>query len=107
MPRHSSWPLVGCQIAHVYPTGASLTFTTLARALEGQEESQWRAVKDAASSTIVRSGATISHHHGVGRDHAGWAAVELGTLGVAALRAIKAQLDPLGVMNPGKLILPG
>jgi alkyldihydroxyacetonephosphate synthase len=100
-------PLVGCQIAHVYPTGASLTFTTLARALEGQEESQWRAVKDAASSTIVRSGATISHHHGVGRDHAGWAAVELGTLGVAALRAIKAQLDPLGVMNPGKLILPG
>jgi alkyldihydroxyacetonephosphate synthase len=43
----------------------------------------------------------------VGRDHAGWAAVELGTLGVAALRAIKAQLDPVGVMNPGKLILPG
>jgi alkyldihydroxyacetonephosphate synthase len=97
-------PLVGCQISHVYDTGASLTFTALARALEGQEVSQWRGAKDAASAAIVRAGATISHHHGIGRDHVGWAAAELGPLGVASLRALKAQLDPLGVMNPGKLI---
>jgi len=100
-------PLVGCQISHVYETGASLSFTTLAKALEGQESAQWRAAKDAASAAIVRSGATISHHHGVGRDHAGWAAVELGALGTASLRALKAVLDPAGVMNPGKMILPG
>jgi alkyldihydroxyacetonephosphate synthase len=97
-------PLVGSQISHVYDTGASLTFTVLARAQEGQEESQWRAAKDAASTAIVRAGATISHHHGIGRDHAGWAAAELGELGVSSLRALKAHLDPVGVMNPGKLI---
>jgi alkyldihydroxyacetonephosphate synthase len=100
-------PLVGCQISHVYETGASLSFTALAKAVEGQEGAQWRAAKDAASAAIVRSGATISHHHGVGRDHAGWAAVELGALGASSLRALKAVLDPAGVMNPGKLILPG
>jgi alkyldihydroxyacetonephosphate synthase len=97
-------PLVGCQISHVYDTGASLTFTVLARALEDQEESQWRAAKDAASGAIVGAGATISHHHGIGRDHADWAAAELGELGVSSLRALKAHLDPVGVMNPGKLI---
>jgi alkyldihydroxyacetonephosphate synthase len=100
-------PLIGCQIAHVYETGASLTFTVLARALEHQEGLQWRAAKDAASAAIIRAGATISHHHGVGRDNAGWAAAELGPLGVGSLRALKAQLDPLGLMNPGKLILAG
>jgi len=97
-------PLVGSQISHAYDTGASLTFTVLARALEGQEEAQWRAAKDAASAAIVRAGATISHHHGIGRDHAAWAEAELGALGVSSLRALKAHLDPFGVMNPGKLV---
>jgi alkyldihydroxyacetonephosphate synthase len=98
-------PLIGCQISHVYETGASLTFTVLARSLEHQEGSQWHAAKEAASAAIVHAGATISHHHGVGRDNAAWAASELGPVGVASLRALKAQLDPVGVMNPGKLIL--
>jgi alkyldihydroxyacetonephosphate synthase len=97
-------PMIGSQISHAYDTGASLTFTVLARALEGQEEAQWRAAKDAASATIVRAGATISHHHGIGRDHAVWAEAELGELGVSSLRALKAHLDPFGVMNPGKLL---
>lgn len=97
-------PLVGCQISHVYDTGVALTFSVLARALEGREEAQWRAAKDAASDAIIRAGAPISHHQGIGREHAAWAAAELGALGVSSLRALKSQLDPVGVMNPGKLI---
>ncbi len=99
-------PLVGCQVSHVYLTGASLTFTVLARAHPGGEAAQWRAAKDAASAAIVAAGATISHHHGIGRDHAAWAAAELGPLGTSSLAALKAHLDPIGVMNPGKVI-PG
>jgi alkyldihydroxyacetonephosphate synthase len=99
-------PLIGCQISHVYPGGVSLAFTVLARALPGQEEAQWRAAKDAVSAAVIRSGAPISHHAGVGRDNTAWVAAELGPLGVASLQALKAQLDPSGVMNPGKLI-PG
>jgi alkyldihydroxyacetonephosphate synthase len=100
-------PLIGTQISHVYDTGASLTFTVLARAPLGQEEAQWRAAKDAANAAIVGAGATISHHHGIGRDHAPWVASELGPIGVSSLRALKAHLDPIGIMNPGKLIPPG
>jgi alkyldihydroxyacetonephosphate synthase len=79
-------PLIGSQISHVYDTGASLTFTVLAHALEGQEEAQWRVAKDASSAAITRAGATISHHHGIGRDHAGWVGAELGELGLSSLR---------------------
>jgi len=53
---------------------------------------------------IVASGATITHHHAVGTDHRDWMTAEVGERGVAVLRAVKATLDPTGVMNPGKLI---
>jgi alkyldihydroxyacetonephosphate synthase len=33
-----------------------------------------------------------------------WISSEVGETGVEALRALKAQLDPAGVMNPGKLV---
>jgi alkyldihydroxyacetonephosphate synthase len=99
-------PLVACHISHVYPTGASLYFTFMARARRGEELVQWAEVKGAASEAIVGAGATISHHHAVGRDHAGYLAAEVGETGVAALRALKRELDPAGIMNPGKLLPP-
>ena len=99
-------PLVMCHVSHLYPTGASLYFTFLARAREGEEIAQWRAAKTAATDAIVEAGGTITHHHAVGRDHAPWLRAETGEHGLAALRAVKAELDPVGVMNPGKL-LPG
>jgi alkyldihydroxyacetonephosphate synthase len=97
-------PLVMCHLSHVYETGASLYFTLLARQREGDELGQWRAVKQAAGEAIMAGGGTITHHHGVGRDHAPWMAREIGDGGVAALRALKAQLDPAGIMNPEKLL---
>jgi alkyldihydroxyacetonephosphate synthase len=96
--------MVMCHVSHVYETGASLYFTFIARQREGDPLGQWRAAKDAASVAIVDAGATITHHHAVGRDHAPWMEREVGGEGVAALRALKAELDPAGVMNPGKLL---
>ena len=96
--------LVMCHVSHVYETGASLYFTLIARQREGDEIGQWLAVKRAAGEAIMAGGGTITHHHGVGRDHAGWMPREVGEGGVAALRALKAELDPAGIMNPGKLL---
>lgn len=93
-----------CHVSHLYETGASLYFTLLARQREGKEIEQWRAVKRAASDAIVDGGGTITHHHAVGRDHAPWLERELGSEGIAAIRALKAELDPAGIMNPGKLL---
>ena len=98
--------LVMCHISHLYPTGASLYFTFLARAEQGAELEQWRRAKTAASEAIVSAGGTITHHHAVGRDHAPYLQAEASEHGIAALRAVKAELDPAGIMNPGKL-LPG
>jgi alkyldihydroxyacetonephosphate synthase len=96
--------LVMCHVSHLYETGASLYFTLIARQREGAEIEQWRAVKRAASEEIVTGGGTITHHHAVGRDHAPWLEREVGGEGVAAIRALKAELDPAGIMNPGKML---
>jgi alkyldihydroxyacetonephosphate synthase len=97
-------PLVLCHISHLYESGGSLYFTFLARAEQGTELEQWRAAKTAASEAIVGTGATITHHHAIGRDHREWLRHETGDLGIEALRAAKERLDPAGVMNPGKLL---
>ena len=96
-------PIVMCHISHVYPAGASLYFTVLA-ALTPTPAEQWERAKDAASRAIIDSGATITHHHAVGRDHEPYLEAEIGPLGVAVLRAVKATLDPNGIMNPGALV---
>jgi alkyldihydroxyacetonephosphate synthase len=98
--------LVLCHVSHLYETGASLYFTFIARQREGREIEQWRAVKRAASEAIVAGGGTITHHHAVGRDHAQWLEREVGVEGVAVLTALKRELDPAGIMNPGKLLAP-
>jgi alkyldihydroxyacetonephosphate synthase len=96
--------LVFCHLSHAYADGASLYFTFIARARHGAELEQWGAVKRAACEAIVASGATITHHHAVGRDHAPYMEAEVGGTGLDVLRAVKDQLDPTGIMNPGKLL---
>jgi alkyldihydroxyacetonephosphate synthase len=93
-----------CHVSHLYPDGASLYFTWIARRRIGEEIEQWRAVKTAACDAIVGAGGTITHHHAVGRDHAPYMSAEIGELGIETLRAVKERLDPNGIMNPGKLL---
>lgn len=97
-------PIAWCHISHLYPEGCSLYFTFLAKQERGAEIEQWAAAKRAACEAIVAGGGTLSHHHAIGRDHAPYLPAEVGPLGIAALRAVKAELDPAGVMNPGKLL---
>ena len=94
---------VQTHISHVYSDGASLYFTYLA-GLEDDGLAQNARVKEAASKAIVAAGATITHHHAVGTDHAPFMGTEIGTIGVRVLAGIKNTLDPEGIMNPGKLI---
>jgi alkyldihydroxyacetonephosphate synthase len=95
--------MVLCHVSHVYETGCSLYFTVATP--EGEDPlGRWQAAKAAASDAIVAAGATITHHHAVGTDHKPWLAAEIGPVGVGILRAVKAELDPTGILNPGVLI---
>jgi alkyldihydroxyacetonephosphate synthase len=96
-------PVVLCHISHVYPAGASLYFTVACAQLD-DPVAQWRAAKVAASDAISAASASITHHHGIGRDHVRWYEREIGELAVDALAAVKRELDPAGILNPGVLI---
>lgn len=55
-----------------------------------------------AARTNLKHGGTLNDHHGIGFK-LGWLMPEQYGLAWGALVAIKGALDPLGIMNPGKL----
>ncbi len=95
-------------ISHAYPYGASLYSTFLGRQVADPDplvqQAQWQAVKQAATEAIMAAGGTLSHHHGIGRDHIPWLREEVGCVGMKALRVLKRTFDPAGIMNPGILL---
>jgi alkyldihydroxyacetonephosphate synthase len=97
---------VTCRLTHVYPDGPAPYFTVLAPARRGDEVAQWHEMKRAAGRAILDAGGTITHHHGVGRDHRPWYDAQRPDAFAAALRAAKHALDPAGLLNPGVLIDP-
>ncbi|MCX8064214.1 MAG: FAD-binding oxidoreductase [Candidatus Hydrogenedentes bacterium] len=98
------FPIVMAHLSHAYLDGASLYYTfVFPRSLKNPEEQWWR-IKNKASETIRSYNATISHHHGIGTDHKKWISGEKGALPYQLLYQIKQQIDPLNIMNPGKLI---
>ncbi|WP_341974632.1 FAD-binding oxidoreductase [Microbacterium sp. LWO13-1.2] len=96
-------PYVMCHVSHIYPTGASLYFTVLA-SIRSDPLEAWEVIKGRVNDAIIATGGTISHHHAVGRDHAPWLEQEIGETGVRILAAIKRELDPSGILNPGAVI---
>ena len=95
--------IVMCHLSHVYRDGGSLYFTVISSPGDGGGAKNWPKVKSAALDAMQAHGATLSHHHATGRDHAPWVAGEIGSSGVAVLEAVKNRLDPAGIMNPGKV----
>jgi alkyldihydroxyacetonephosphate synthase len=95
---------VYCRFTHVYPDGPAPYFTVLAPARRGAEVEQWAQVKRAVSDALIAHGATITHHHAVGRDHRPWYEAQRPEPFATALGGAKAAVDPAGVLNPGVLL---
>lgn len=96
--------VVMCHVSHVYAGGCSLYFTVIAAQKGDDPEAQWWPVKRAASQAIIDAGGTTTHHHGVGTDHRAFLPGEIGGPAMKLLSAIKESVDPVGIMNPGKLV---
>ncbi|MGH3442303.1 MAG: FAD-binding oxidoreductase [Nitriliruptorales bacterium] len=97
--------LVLAHASHVYPEGAAIYFT-FGAAAGGDEDAalaRYDAAWDAGQRAALAAGGTISHHHGVGLLRVPWLREELGDGGYAVLTAVKAALDPGGMLNPGTL----
>jgi alkyldihydroxyacetonephosphate synthase len=97
---------VTCRFTHVYPDGPAPYYTVLAPARVGGQLTQWAEIKAAASDVLLGLGGTITHHHAIGRYHRPWYDRQRPEGFARALTAVKATLDPKGVLNPGVLIDP-
>ena len=97
------------RVSHACVHGASLHSTFLGRQVPDPDpltrQAQWQAVKQPTTDAILAAGGTLTHHHGVGRDHAPWLEEEVGMLGTKVLWSLKQTLDPTGIMNPGILLI--
>jgi alkyldihydroxyacetonephosphate synthase len=61
-------------------------------------------MKHAASQVMIANGGTISHQHGVGVDHRPYLEAEKSAIGLQMIEAVRQQLDPDRLLNPGKLV---
>ena len=94
-----------CHQSHAYPDGACLYFTFAGRPEHAQDarEAYYRTVWDRATEETLRQGGTVSHHHGIGLNRSRFLPAALGDGAFAVLAMLKSALDPLGILNPGKL----
>ncbi|MFI8516529.1 FAD-binding oxidoreductase [Streptomyces sp. NPDC085481] len=95
---------VNCRFTHVYPDGPAPYFTVIAPGRRGAEVAMWDEIKSAAMEVLHDHGATVTHHHAVGRDHRPGYDRQRPEPFALALRAAKRALDPAGILNPGVLI---
>ena len=98
--------------SHAYADGACLYFTWAAKMPDGTaiggdaQQETYRRAWDAVTSVTLSLGGALSHHHGVGLNRSRFVAEALGDGAYSTLRAIKAALDPRGILNPGKFGFP-
>lgn len=86
--------------SHAYLDGACLYFTFAGRPVDA--DTYYRAVWDRATRAALAAGASLSHHHGVGRNRSAYVRAALGH-GADVLEAIRTALDPNRLFNPSVL----
>jgi len=96
---------VMCHLSHSYHSGACLYFTFALKPSGTREPiEEYDVVKSAIQQAFVDAGATLSHHHAVGTEHARWLEEDVSPAGVAILEALFDGVDPGANLNPGKIV---
>ncbi len=67
------------------------------------EVAAMEAFLDRLAARAYANGGTCSGEHGVGQGRRRCMATEHGIAGLGMMRAIKTALDPLSILNPGKM----
>lgn len=96
--------LVLAHLSHAYPDGCSIYFTLVGSGENGAESlAKYDRIWRAALSAAIEAGATISHHHGIGRSKLAFLHAEWGPGGALLQKAVRQAWDPEGLLNPGNL----
>lgn len=85
-------------MSHVYPQGANLYFIFIAKM---SDPAEYKAYHAGILDAIQKAGASMSHHHGIGKMFAPWLEGSLGRNEYDIFRALKTHFDPDNIMNPG------
>lgn len=85
-------------MSHFYPQGCNLYFIFIARI---DDITEYLAYQQGILDAIQKSGAAMSHHHGIGKMTAPWLEAQIGTPAMDVYRVLKKHFDPNGIMNPG------
>ena len=90
--------IVTTHMSHCYPQGANLYFIFITRMNDAEKFKEYHStILDA----IQKSGAAMSHHHGIGKMFAPWLEGQLGRKEYGVFKALKEYFDPDNIMNPG------
>jgi len=63
-----------------------------------------RAIQEAVEEEVIALGGSFSAEHGIGLSKRAAMATHKDPVALATMRAIKAALDPNGILNPGKVL---
>jgi alkyldihydroxyacetonephosphate synthase len=85
-------------ISHAYPQGANLYFIFVARI---EDINEYITLQYGVLETILKAGAAVSHHHGIGKQTAPWFEEQVGERWVDIIRVLHNHFDPNQIMNPG------
>lgn len=88
-------------MSHAYPQGANLYFIFIAKMTEIDD---YVAYQTGILDAIQKSGAAMSHHHGIGKFFAPWLEGQIGTNQMEVFKTLKEHFDPDNLMNPGGTI---
>jgi len=90
-------------LSHSYHSGACLYFT-FAFVMGKDPIAEYNVVKGAIQQAFIDNGGSLSHHHGVGLEHAQWLEQDISVEGVAVMRGLFAAADPGENFNPRKIV---
>ncbi len=96
---------VMCHMSHSYHSGACLYFTFAYKHGDSDVLAQYDIVKGAIQQAFVDNGGTLSHHHGVGVEHAPWMEQDISAAGVHFIDGLFSAVDPGHNFNPGKVVI--
>ena len=85
-------------MSHVYPQGANLYWIFITKM---SDPADFKAYHAGILDAIQKSGASMSHHHGIGKMFAPWLEYSLGQNEYAIIKTLKEHFDPNYIMNPG------